>query len=324
MKRYCIIVIFLLTPFVSSYCQIFTDSNLPIVIINTNGIEIPDSPRIFGDMKIIFRGNGLRNYIADQNTEEYLNYNGRINIEVRGSSSQTLPKKQYGFSTLLNDNVTEKNVSLLGLPADNDWILNGLGFEPSLIRDYLCYNLSRMIGEYASRTVYCEVILNGSYNGLYVLEEKIKQGSERVNIAKMTTADNSYPKVTGGYIVKADKTGGDPVAWTVSSYIGTNDVTFIYDFPKPEEITAPQSYYIKSLFETLRSTTAAGNASLENGFPSIIDIPSFVDFMIINELGSNADAYQYSTFFHKDRNGKLRAGPIWDLNLTFGIFKRRQ
>jgi len=194
MKRYCIVVFLLLIPFASSYCQIFTDSNLPIVIINTNGIEIPDSPRLLADMKIIFRGKGLRNYISDQDTAEYLNYNGRINIEVRGSSSQTLPKKQYGFSTLLNDNVTEKNVSLLGLPADNDWILNGLGFEPSLIRDYLCYNLSRMIGEYASRTIYCEVILNGNYNGLYVLEEKIKQGSERVNITKMTQWIIAIPK----------------------------------------------------------------------------------------------------------------------------------
>ncbi len=316
MKRYLIIVFVLLNTFLFSYSQAFTNSNLPIVIITTDGNGISDSPRVLASMKIIFRGEGLRNYISDQDSAEYLNYNGRINIEVRGSSSQTLPKKQYGFSTLMTDNITERNGSLLGLPADNDWILNGLGFEPSLMRDYLCYNLSRRIGEYASRTVYCEVIINGGYNGLYVLEEKIKQGSERVNIAKMTTLDNDYPKVTGGYIVKADR--GDPVAWTMSSYIGTNDVTFIYDYPKPEEITAPQSYFIKTEFEKLRSTASAGNASLENGFPSIIDIPSFVDYMIINELGSNSDAYQYSTYFHKDRNGKLRAGPIWDLNLTFG------
>jgi hypothetical protein len=319
MKRYSIIVFFLLSIYLSCYSQTFNDSNLPIVIINTDGgVGIPDAPRVLANMKIIFRGERLRNYISDENTPEYLNYNGRINIEVRGSSSQTLPKKQYGFSTLMTDNITEKNISLLGLPADNDWILNGLGFEPSLMRDYLCYNLSRKIGQYASRTVYCEVILNGSYNGLYVLEEKIKQGSERVNIAKMTTLDNSYPKVTGGYIVKADKPGNDPVAWKMQSNVVGDDVTFIYDYPKPEEISAPQGKYIESLFETLRSTAATGNASIENGFPSIIDIPSFVDYMIINELGSNADAYQYSTFFNKDRNGKLRAGPIWDLNLTFG------
>ena len=38
----------------------------------------------------------------------------------------------------------------------------------------------------------------------------------------------------------------------------------------------------------------------------------------MSELSSNVDSYQFSTFFHKDRNGKLRAGPIWDYNLTFG------
>jgi hypothetical protein len=319
MKRFLILICVLYSLFIPSYSQIFTDSNLPIVLINTDGgVDIPDSPRVFATFKIIYRGAGLRNYLSDQNTQAYLNYNGRINIEIRGSSSQVLPKKQYGLTTYQSDNVTKVNVSLLGLPADNDWILNGLGFEPSCIRDYLCYNLSRMIGEYASRTVYCEMMLNGSYNGLYVLQEKIKQGSERVDIMKIATTDNNFPNVTGGYITKADKPGNDPVAWTMSSYIGTDDVTFIHDQPKPENVTPQQDAYIHSVFDALSSTASAGNTSFENGYPSVIDIPSFVDFMIISELSANVDAYQFSTFFHKDRNGKLRAGPIWDNNLTFG------
>jgi len=304
----------------NAFSQTFTDSNLPIVIINTDGaVEIPDSPRVMGDMKIIFRGEGMRNYLTSQDTTAFLNYNGRINIEVRGSSSQTLPKKQYGFSTLKKDNISNNNVSLLGMPADNDWILNGLGFEPSLIRDYLNYNLSRMIGEYASRTAYCEVILNGRYNGLYVLEEKIKPGSDRVNITKITATDNTYPGITGGYITKADKTtGGDPIAWTMESYAGPPNVTFLHELPKPESVTPLQTDYIRSEFDKLSITASSGNSTFENGYPSVIDVPSFVDYLIINELGANADAYQFSTYYHKDRNGKLRAGPIWDLNLTFG------
>jgi hypothetical protein len=205
------------------------------------------------------------------------------------------------------------------MPADNDWILNGLGFEPSLIRDYLNYNLSRMIGEYASRTAYCEVVINGAYNGLYVLEEKVKQGSDRVNVTKIGLTDNTYPKLTGGYITKSDKsTGGDPVAWTMLSNNGKVEVSFIHDLPEPSAVTSAQNTYIRSEFEKLGITVASGNTSFVNGYPSVIDIPSFVDFMIINELGSNADAYVYSNYYHKDRNGKLRAGPIWDLNLTFG------
>jgi hypothetical protein len=290
------------------------------VIINTDGmVNIPDSPRVLANMKIIYRGEGLRNWLTDQNTPALLNYNGRINIEIRGSSSQSLPKKQYGFSTLKSDNYSNNNVSLLGMPADNDWILNGLGFEPSLIRDYLNYNLSRMIGEYASRTAYCEVVINGTYNGLYVLEEKIKQGSDRVNVRKIGLTDNSYPKLTGGYITKSDKsTGGDPVAWTMLSTNGKASIPFIHDLPKPSEVTSVQNAYIHSEFLKISSTVAAGNTSFVDGYPSVIDIPSFVDFMILNELGSNADAYVYSTYYHKDMNGKLRAGPLWDLNLTFG------
>jgi CotH kinase protein/Lamin Tail Domain/Secretion system C-terminal sorting domain len=320
MKRYPSVVCFLICTFLYSYSQTFTDSNLPIVIINTDGgITIPDSPRIFASMKIISRGAGLRNWLTDQTTPAYLNYDGRINIEIRGSSSQTLPKNQYGFTTYKKDNITKSDVPLLGLPKDNDWILNGLGYEPSLMRDYLCYNLSRMMGQYASRTVYCEVMINGSYQGLYVLQEKIKQGSNRVNVMKIEPADNFFPDITGGYITKADKTNDDdPAAWRMSSYVGTNDVSYIHVLPKPLEVTPDQSAYIYSEFEKLSNTASAGNSSLESGYPTIIDIPSFVDFMIISEFSANADAYQFSTYFHKDRNGKLRAGPIWDNNLTFG------
>jgi hypothetical protein len=101
-------VFLLITPL---HSQTFTDSNLPIVIINTDGgIEIPDNPRILASIKILYRGPGERNYVSDQNNAAYLNYNGRINIEVRGSSSQVSEKKQYGFSTLLFDNVTNFNV----------------------------------------------------------------------------------------------------------------------------------------------------------------------------------------------------------------------
>ena len=319
MKRFFLIFCILSIVFLSAYPQSFTDSNMPIVLINTDGgVEIPDAPRVFANMKIIYRGPGLQNYLTDQNTTAYINYNVRIDIETRGSSSQTLPKKQYGLTTYKADNVTKLNISLLGLPAYNYWILNGLGFEPSLIRDYLCYNLSRMMGEYASRTVYCEVMLNGSYIGLYVLQEKIKQGSDRVNVKKILATDNTYPDVTGGYITKADKTNADdPVALTMTSYVSNSDVTFIHSYPGPTEVTSQQNAYIHSEFDKLANTVSIGNSSFESGYPTVIDIPSFVDFMIISEFSANADAYQFSTYFNKDRNGKLRAGPIWDNNLTF-------
>lgn len=303
--------------------QTFTDSNLPIVIISTDldvnnqPLEILDDPRILASMKVIKHPDGSRNYLSDQNTSAFLNYNGRINIEIRGSSSQTLPKKGYGLTTLKADNVSNNNVSLLGMPSENDWILNGIAFDPSLIRDYLSYNLSRQIGEYATRTAYCELVINGEYKGLYILQEKVKSGTNRVNVLKIAATDITFPSVTGGYITKADKTtGGDPIAWTMSSYAGWTD--FIHELPKPAAVTTQQNSYIYGHFLNLETTSHANNIDLITGYPSVIDIPSFVDFMLINELSSNADSYQFSTYFHKDRAGKLRAGPIWDFNLTYG------
>ena len=302
--------------------QTFTDSNLPIVVITTDldpktnlPLEILDDPKILASMKIIKRPDGSRNFLTDVTTAGYLNYDGRIGIEIRGSTSQSLPKKPYGLTTLKADNKSNNNVSLLGMPAENDWVLNSFAFDPSFMRDYLSYNLSRQIGDYAARAVYCEVVINGQYAGLYALQEKLKTNSERINILKIGSSDVSLPNVTGGYITKADKTtGGDPVAWTMSSYSGSTD--FIHELPKPASVTPEQNTYIQNEFLKLESNS--GNSDLITGYPSVIDVPSFVDFMLLNELASNVDSYQFSTYFHKDRNGKLRAGPIWDFNLTYG------
>jgi hypothetical protein len=191
-------------------------------------------------------------------------------------------------------------------------------FDTAMIRDYLSDNLSRLIGDYASRTAYCEVIINNDYKGLYLLQEKIKADDNRVDVIKILPADNALPDLSGGYITKADKTtGGDPIAWTMYSWDGAT-IGYIHDWPEPENVTTQQTNYIHGEFIKLETTAKNNNTSVINGFPSVIDIPSFIDYIIINELASNADAYTYSTFFHKDRNGKLRAGPIWDMDLTFG------
>jgi hypothetical protein len=322
--RLFLLISFLILFALISDAQILTGSNLPIVIINTNinpgtgrPYEIPDEPKIGATMKIIYRPDGSRNYLSDINNPEYLNYSGRIAIEKRGSSSQTLPKKGYGLTTLKEDNATNNNISIMGMPKENDWVLNSLAFDPSLIRNYLSYDLARSTGNYAARGEYCEVVINGDYKGLYIFMEKLKIDDERINIVKMNNTDNTLPALSGGYVTKADKTtGGDPVAWTMQSYSGST--TYLHDNPKPAEITSQQNNYIRSQFTLLQNAATAQNASIVNGFPSIIDIPTFVDFMLINELASNADAYQYSTYFHKDRNGKLRAGPVWDFDLTYG------
>ena len=302
--------------FVSGYhvnSQTFTDSNLPIIIIETvNGDEIPDEPKILGTMKIIQRPNGDRNFVSDVSNEAFLNYSGTIGIETRGSSSQELLKKPYGIDTLEDDGIENDNVQLLGMPKENDWILNSFAFDDSMMRDYISYTMARQMGQYAVNLKYCEVVLNGDYIGLYALSEKIKRDGDRVDIAKLSDDENSLPEITGGYIIQTDRTGGDnpPEAWN------NNGAGYIHEKPNSDDITSAQSSYIESVFRDLDDN--ATNSIITSGYPSIIDVPSFVDYMLVAEFASNVDAYALSTFYHKDRSGKLRAGPVWDYNLTYG------
>lgn len=300
--------------------QTVTSSPLPIVLIQTdNNATIPDDYKVPGTMTILYVDDSTTNYVSNQNNSAYIHYQGRIGIEKRGSTSQNLSKRHYGFETRQADDVSNDNVSLFGFPAENDWTLNPLNYDNSYLRDPLSYALANRTGHYASRTFYCEVFVGGNYRGIYSLCEKIKVDKGRVNLEKMDSTANALPAVTGGYIIKADKTtGGDPVAWTTPAHSYWEDVLYIHHYPKPAEVTPAQTAYIHNYFDAFQAVMDSGNASIADGYPSMIDVPSFVDYMLIAELTSNIDIYQKSTFFHKDIQGKLCAGPAWDFNGAFG------
>lgn len=324
MKKTFVAILALMVSALTAQAQILTDSNLPIVVIETDGgAPIPDEPKVLATMKIIWHEDGSRNFLADTTSPQFLNYNGRIGIERRGYSSQMASdKKPYSLTTLQADDVSHNNVSVLGMPKENDWILNSLAFDQTGMRDVMAYELSNQIGQYASRCQYCELILNGDYRGLYVFMEKIKPDKGRVNIEKMDTTCNQPPEVTGGYIVQANRSDNDPLAWQMLTYLYYWSwpiyTEFIHHYPKHDHITETQADYIHNVFLSLEEVAHNHNANVTSGIPSVIDIPTFIDFMMMAEFTSNVDVYHLSTFFHKDRDGKLRAGPIWDYNLAFG------
>ncbi len=318
----CICVLIALAKSLPGLGQSFTSSNLPIVIINTNGQTIPDEPKITADMGIIYNGPGLRNNVTDPPN----NYNGKIGIEIRGSSSQMFPKKQYGIE-LRNAAGSSIDASLLGLPKKDDWVLFAPYNDKSLMRDVLAYKLGRDLGRYASRSQYCEVILNGQYDGVYVLLEKVKRDKNRVPIDKLDPTEITGDNLTGGYIVKIDKiegSGGD--GWT-SPYVpngrsGNQTIFFQYEYPKPEDIAIEQKQYILSYFINYENALAASNfKDPAEGYQKYIDVGSFIDYFIANEVARNPDAYRISSFMFKQKDsdgGKLFMGPIWDFNLGFG------
>jgi len=301
--------------------SVFTSSNLPIVVIDTRGQTIADEPKITADMGIIDNGEGVRNFLTDP----FNGYNGQIGIEIRGSSSQMFPKKQYGVET--RDSAGEDtDVSLLGLPAESDWVLSAPYSDKSLIRDALTYTLARKMGRYASRARFCEVVINGDYKGVYVLFEKIKRDKNRVAITKLTEADTTGDNLTGGYILKIDKLdGSDTQGWYsgFDPYPGAwQQVYFQYHDPNFTDLVPSQIGYVQRWirdFEIAMDLPTYADTAL--GYPHYIDVMSFVDGILLSELARNVDSYRLSTFFYKDRDskgGRLVMGPLWDFNHAFG------
>ena len=218
---------------------VLPENKLPQFFIQTNGAEIVDEPKIDAQMTIM--------------VNDVVDYEGAIGIEIRGSSSQAFPKKQFGFET--RDAANEDlDVSLLGYPEEEDWILYAPYSDKSLMRNVLIYDLSREIGRYASRAKFVEVTINDAYNGVYVFLEKLKRDKNRIDINKLKVDENSGDNLTGGYILKVDKAGGlDEMLYTTYNSIPSahdpinatdgQKIHFLYDTPDEEDITAEQRVY---------------------------------------------------------------------------------
>lgn len=323
MKNVIMCLFLLATLFAYGQASFYT-SNLPIVVINTNGANIPNEPKILAQMKIIFNGQGKRNNLSDT----IYNYNGTVGIELRGNSSLSFNQKQYTFET--RDNKGENlNVSLLGLPAENDWVLNAPYNDVSMIRNVLAYSLWNTMGYWAPRTRMVEVVLNDDYQGVYVLLETIKKDNKRVDIAELTPRDTTGFEITGGYIMRIDAAGNDDLTFTSKvDGIGTTmnkKVIWMYDYPYPYQIHPKQQEYIRSYIDTVELVIQSdGFADPLNGYAKYIDVESFIDYFIHSEVSLNSDGYKRSAYFYKEKlkqdgtGGKLVAGPVWDYNLAFG------
>lgn len=298
------------------------DGKIPKIYLNTLGNTIVNEPKVKSNIKVIV--NDTIVLVHD------------IGIEYRGSSSLYFDQKSFGFEFWDATNNGTDSV-IMDLPREEDFILYAPANDKSLLRNILIYNLSNQIGMYATRTRFVQLYINDAYNGLYVLMEKIKRNKNRVNISKVSSSD-----VTGGYILKIDKSTGDSptgsenyssgISWRSNYDTAGRPITyvaygpkkgeetyFLYEYPKPEDITQTQKDYItKYVNDFEKALLSDAYKDPTTGYRAFIDVPSFVDFFLLNELSHNPDGYRLSTFLNKDKGGKLKMGPIWDFNLAFG------
>ncbi|MCE7923680.1 MAG: PKD domain-containing protein [Haliscomenobacteraceae bacterium CHB4] len=295
----------------------FSSSDLPIIRISTGGQPIPNEPKIDAQMEVIDNGPGQRNYLSQT---DYA-FAGPIGVELHGNSTQGFPKKSLRLETRdsLGDDL---DVSLLGLPESSDYVLSANFSDKTLMRNALAYDLSRRLGQYASRTRFCEVVVDNTYQGVYLLTEKIKRGKNHVDIPKLSEADTTGVALTGGYIVKIDWNSSPGWTSPFSQPNSPNIYTYFqHEYPQWDEMHPAQTGYIRRYVDSFEVALAGAEfQDALSGWRRFADEKSFLDFLYVNEMSRNVDGYRLSTYFHKqrdDKGGKLRMGPVWDFDLAW-------
>ena len=304
----------------------FEPSVLPIFMIETSGKSIPDEPKITADLNIIYNGEGNLNHPSDT----ILHYNGKIGIEIRGSYSSTFPQKPYGIETRDEDG-ENLNISLLDMPKENDWILIPNFNDKSFVRSTLAFDLFRSMGHYAPRAKLCEVFVNSDYRGMYIFTEKIKRDKNRIDISKLKPEDITGDDLTGGYVIKIDYYNYDNSWLSDFSPMNHSDkkIYFVYSDPDATELVDEQKTYIQNFMKSTEGALYSDDfVDPDIGYRKYMDVNSFIDYFIVNEVSRNVDGYKKSRYFYKDKDsngGLLHAGPVWDFdwawkNINEGIF----
>jgi hypothetical protein len=311
-------------------------SDLPIVIIDGYGGGKPADKEVYKDAALmVFEPiNGVASLTAKPTMATRMGYH------VRGQSSQRLPQTPYRLE-LWNNDGEDEDYALLGMPADSDWALIPPYYDRSLVRNPLVYDLGRELGLSAPRVRFAEVYVNYSarpleqadYLGVYWVTETIKNHDERTALKQLRETDTTLPAISGGYIFKFDQAAAEepkipctgspalpsgfgmrPPGMGTPTTTGTCWVDL--EVVDPDPLAPEQAAWLK---EYLQQFHASLHATPIGDYAAHIDVASFVDYLIINELTRNVDAYVRSAYYHKDRDQKLKAGPLWDYNFSLGV-----
>ncbi len=272
--------------------------NIPIVRIDTKGKPILDKKNYVDGTISISDPEGLYSDVYE--------FKADMGIRGRGNSTWSFPKKPWKVKL-------DEKASLLGMPADKEWALLANYADRTLIRNIVAMKLSEICGfSWTPRMRSVEVYLNNEYQGVYTLCEHKKVSKDRVDIDVVGENDNSGDAVTGGYYLEIEEQQDETTCWWTSMGVPMM-------FSDPEEPTAQQLAYVKDMFESFEQALWARNWSQTSGYPKYIDVDSFVDYYIVQELTKNIDGnLRKSSFITKERGKKMEMYHLWDFDLTLG------
>ena len=300
------------------------DSGLPLLILHNLGAGAPTVDKYNPQYTLVQTFEPVAGHCSLTNAPSLAEH---AIFHLRGSSTLYYPKGSFALETQ-DEYGDTKNVPLLGFPDENDWVLYAPNnFEPVLFHNPLAHQLYRDTGHYTSRTRFVEVFLKddtgspgpvtwADYNGIYVLEEKIKVDKNRVDIDKLAPENSTAPSVTGGYLLSVDRPNGEPQLTAGGATMNQFD-------PSGTEMAtaerAAQAAYIRDYFNNFYSVLNGPNwTDPVTGYAAWVDVDQWINFHIHEVLTFNVDALRLSGYLFKPRNDRLMMGPCWDYDRTQG------
>lgn len=302
------------------------ESHLPLVIIDVGGQEIKMNKEIVdaGDEENQIITNKaedpfVNGTISIIDNETYDNKPGdepsttsSMKIRLRGSSSQKFAKKQYAIK-MLDENGESSKVDVLGMGENNDWILNISMLDQSLVRNYVAYKFGSALFPGTPDCKYCEVLMKTGedqfeYQGVYLMMEKIEEGSERVDIADYTPGDKLV-----SYLLCRDRI--DPSVPQLSTYASENNLAYgrlTVLYPDDDVLDDYAFNTIQDEIDKVERALYSDDLQTYETWSQYLDIDSFVDYYLFNSIFRNYDAGNNSTYMYKNAGGKLCMGPVWD------------
>lgn len=319
-------------------------SHLPVVSITTGGQEIPGRPLYTQEGRRLLdsQGSGIDIMAPDGMPTipvQFALYNneaskessvrGKANrlsddpefktqaeMKIRGHSSALFDKPSYRITFTLEDRIVPNPQNVLAMGSEQDWVLHGPFLDKSLIRNYIAMNLFGRFMPYTPDVRFVELFLNGQYQGLYVLMETIKHDANRVNIE-----DSDPNNANTSFLVVRDWDDSMDVTqlrdFLDAAYVILGTGTEIA-YPTEYTLTDTQRAWIEDTLNQVEKSIYSYDYDTPGyGYWNYLNIDSFIDYMLVNEVALNEDAGKYSTWFYQDFGGKLSVGPLWDFNNAF-------
>ncbi len=229
-----------------------------------------------------------------------------MKIRGRGNASWTqFPKKAYRIK--LDD-----GASLFGLPQNRDWVLASNYADKSLIRNCVAHTMAASMSnlEYTPTHIPVNLYLNGSYLGVYTFADKIEEGNGRLDLK----GNDPEGKSDIGFLLEIGWDFDEENVYN-RDYFDTELIFRIFiKEPEIPQANTPELLFIKRyILETENAIVS------DNSWENYIDVDSWVDWFIINELTFNMESSFYrSCYLWRGAGDKLKMGPVWDFDMAFG------